>query len=125
MKNKYLAFIAMFTLVLACTKPEDILNDFDVRLSPDFYSYTIQVDVEDLNGPSVALPSDLTVELSGADAAGVYFTDGTKNFTVSQGTLQMFIAKGFEPSQGDPVDFDITFSAAGYQTNSISLSIPY
>ena len=65
MKNKYLAFIAMFTLVLACTKPEDVLNDFDVRLSPDFYSYTIQVDVEDLNGPNVALPSDLSVELSG------------------------------------------------------------
>ena len=125
MKNKYFAFLALFAVVFSCTKPDEILNDFDVRISPDFYSYTIQVNVQDLTGPNVALPGDLTVEVTGDDAAGVYFTDGTKNFKVAQGALQLFIARGFEPTAGDPFRFDIVFSADGYKTNSIGIEVPY
>lgn len=118
MKNKYLAFLAILGVVFACTKPDDIINDFQVHVTPEFYSYVIQLNVEDLTDPAAELPSDLNVEVAGAGSTGVYYSDGTKNFAVNNGVLQMFIAREFEPSEGTPTEFSVTLTADGYRSNT-------
>ncbi len=125
MKNKYFAFLALIAIVYSCAKPDDILNDFDVRVTPNFYSYTVQLNVEDITDPDAALPSDLDIEVTGRDAAGIYYTDGTKNFEVSNGALTMFIAKGFEPTENQPVEFDVRLTANGYRKNSKKITVEY
>lgn len=123
MKHKYLPILILGFLLIRCTSPDEILNDFQVHVTPEFYSYVVQVEVEDLTDANNALPSDLEVEITGPDAGGVYYTDGTKNFRVFDGFLQMFVAREFEPVSGDPVDFDIVLSADGYRTNNTRVSI--
>ncbi len=123
MKNKYLSFLALVLLAFACTKPDEILDDFQVHISPSFYKYVVEIDVEDLTDPSNQLPSNINVSVSGSNADAVFNIDGTKNYEVNFGTLQLMIAKGYEPTPGNPIKFTVNFEANGYQKTSLNMQV--
>tara|TARA_B100001115_G_C15848232_1_gene428874 strand:+ start:4819 stop:6495 length:1677 start_codon:yes stop_codon:yes gene_type:complete len=123
MKNKYLSLLALVLLTFACTKPDDILDDFQVHISPTFYKYVVEIDVEDLTNPGDEITSEINVSLTGPDAAAVYNIDGTKNFKVNFGTLQLMVSKDAEPTPGNPLDFVVRFEANGYKKTDLSFAI--
>jgi hypothetical protein len=122
-KNRYIYLFLAAMLAFSCTKPEDILDDFQVRITPEFYSYIIQVNVEDLADPSAAIPSNLEIEITGPGADGIYYTDGTKSYKISNGVLQLFVKRENEPTEGNPVDFNVVLKSSGYRTNSTRVSV--
>lgn len=122
-KNKYFSLLGLILLAFACTKPDEILDDFQVHISPSFYKYVVEVDVEDLTDPAKDLPSNITVSITGDDAAAVYNIDGTRNYQVNFGTMQLMIAKGNEPTAGNPINFIINLEANGYRKTSLPMQI--
>lgn len=122
-KNKYFSLLGLILLAFACTKPDEILDDFQVHISPSFYKYVVEVDVEDLTDPAKDLPSNITVSITGDDAAAVYNIDGTRNYQVNFGTMQLMIAKGNEPTAGNPLNFIINLEANGYRKTSLPMQI--
>ena len=123
MKYKYLYLLLAAVFAFSCTKPDDILDDFQVRITPEFYSYIIQVNVEDLADPSAAIPSNLEIEITGPGADGIYYTDGTKAYKISNGVLQLFVKRENEPTEGNSVDFNVILKGSGYRTNSTRISV--
>lgn len=122
-KNKYFSLLGLILLAFACTKPDEILDDFQVHISPSFYKYVVEIDVEDLTDPTKDLPSNITVSITGDDAAAVYNIDGTRDYQVNFGTMQLMIAKGNEPTAGNPLNFIINLEANGYRKTSLPMQI--
>lgn len=123
MKHKYLYLFLAAMFAFSCTKPDDILDDFQVHISPTFYKYVVEIDVEDLTDPSTPIAKNVNVSVVGDNAAAVYNIDGTKNFKVNFGTLQLMIAKGNEPTAGNPLRFRVVFEADGYQKTELPMLI--
>jgi hypothetical protein len=123
MKYKYLYLFLAAIFAFSCTKPDDILNDFQVHISPTFYKYIVEVEVEDLQDPEAALPNDLTIEITGDDAAAIYNIDGSRNYKVNFGTLQLMVSREMEPTPGSPLNFAIKFSANNYETSIVPIRI--
>jgi hypothetical protein len=122
MKNKYLPLLALLLLVFSCTKPDDILNDFQVHISPTFYKYVMEVNVEDLVDPETAIGT-ISINLTGPDAAAVYNIDGTRDYQVNSGTIQLMISRDAEPTIANPIDFVVVLEANGYQKTNVPMSI--
>lgn len=121
MRNtKISIFVLMAIAVLSCTSPT---KDFDVHISPTFYKYVIEVELFDIVNPDAQFSEKPSIEISGADAAGIYNIDGTKNFEVNFGSLQLIVARSLEPIAGDPVDFQVKFSSNSYQEVTLPISI--
>lgn len=123
MKHKYLFLFFAGLFALSCTKPDDILDDFQVHISPTFYKYVMEIDVEDLTDPTVPIAKNVTVRVTGANADAVFNIDGTKNYKVNYGTLQLMIAKGYEPTEGNPLRFRVIFEADGYQKTELPMLV--
>jgi hypothetical protein len=123
MKYKYLYLLLAAVFAFSCTKPDDILDDFQVHISPTFYKYVVEIDVEDLTDPSIPIANNVNVSVTGSNADAVFNIDGTKNYEVNYGTLQLMIAKGYEPSIGSPLIFRVVLEADGYQKTELPMSI--
>lgn len=123
MKNKYLSLLAVAFLAFACTGPDEILDDFQVHISPTFFNYVVEIDVEDLVDPTTEITEPISVELSGPDAGAIYNIDGTKDFQVNFGTLQLMVAKEMDPVAGDPLEFTVEFKANNYQEASLRFNL--
>lgn len=123
MKKNLLLILALGAMIQSCTPPSDIMDDFQVHITPDFYSYTIEVNVQELGDPDVILPSDFEIELTGPDAIGVYYLDGTKNFKLSGNLLQLLVAREFEPGPNDSLEFTINFIEPGYRKESLNVVV--
>jgi hypothetical protein len=63
--------------MLACTKPDEIINNFDVHVNPTFYRYIIITDLEIANDSNALFPNNLQITISGPDADRIYAIDGT------------------------------------------------
>lgn len=121
MKKTKFSILALFAiLVLSCTSPTE---DFDVHISPTFYKYVIEVELFDIIDRDAAFTEKPTIEITGADAAGVYNIDGTKNFETNFGSLQLIVERSLEPSAGNPVDFQVKFSSNTYQEVTLPISV--
>lgn len=123
MKNNYLSFLVLALFAFGCTAPDEILDDFQVHISPSFYKYVIEVNVEDLANPENAITGNIAVSVTGEDADAVYNIDGTRNYQVNYGTLQLMIARDFEPTANDPVRFTLSFEANGFQKTNLPMQI--
>lgn len=123
MKNKYLSLLALVFLAMACTKPDDILDDFQVHISPTFYSYVVELEVEDLVDPTTPISGNINVSILGEDAELIHNIDGTKDYQVNFGTLQLMIPRNSEPTTGNPVKFRVKFEANNYQATEVSFNI--
>ncbi|WP_421751728.1 hypothetical protein [Croceimicrobium sp.] len=123
MKKSILSLMALGLISVACTPTDDILDDFQVHISPTFYKYVVEIDVEDLTDPETPINGTVNVSLSGPDADAIYNIDGTKNFKVNFGTLQLMVSKEAEPTPSNPLDFKVSFEANGYKKTELSFSI--
>ncbi len=123
MRNKYFSFLALILIAFSCTTPDEIMDDFQVHVNPTFFRYVSIVNVEDLNDPSAALPSNMEVSITGRDAALVYNIDGTKNFELNAGLLQLIIPSESEPQGPEAIEFSVTVSAPGYRGNSANFTV--
>gem|GEM_PF-2123850 len=123
MKNKYLSLLALVILTFACTKPDEILDDFQVNISPTFYTYVVEVGIEDLVDPTVEITDPITITIGGKDAAVIYNIDGTKNYDVNFSTIQLMIPRDAEPTEGNPVEFTIRLEANNYQATELAFAV--
>lgn len=110
----------MAIAVLSCTSPT---KDFDIHISPTFYKYVIEVELFDITNPNATFTGKPTIEITGADAAGIYNIDGTKNFDINFGSLQLIVERNLEPTAADPIDVIVKFSSNIYQSTSLPISI--
>ena len=76
---KPLFLLALSISLVSCTKPDDIINDFDVHVNPTFYRYIAITDLVDVSDSNAVLPANLRIRLSGPDASKIYALDGTQN----------------------------------------------
>lgn len=115
--------LSMSLLALSCTKPDEILNDFDVHVNPTFYRYIAITDLELANDSLALLPSNLKVTVSGPDANRIYALDGTRNFKASGNIVQLMVPTEFEPQGGSSLRFKVSATASGFLRSSTSYSI--
>lgn len=121
--KKLLSFLVVVLYLGSCTSPDDIINDFQVHITPTFYKYVVEVNVSDLNDPDAAFTANSNVTITGEDAAAIYNIDGTRNYEVNFGTLQLMVEKDVEPTAGDPVRFRVNIEADGFQGVSLPIEI--
>ncbi len=122
MKKIAFAIVALFAMG-SCTSPEDIIDDFQIHVTPTFYKYVVEMDVFDLNDPNTEFTGNLNITVSGKDSEGVYNIDGTKNFKLYYGTLQLMIRNGMEPTANNPLRFTVHFEGSGYVSQSVPIRI--
>jgi len=115
--------LALGLLMLACTKPDEILNDFDVHVNPTFYRYIAITDLELAGDSNAILPSNLQINVSGPDADRIYALDGTRNFKASGNIVQLMVPTEFEPQGGSTLRFKVSATASGFLRSSTSYSI--
>ena len=110
----------LLILGLACTSPT---KDFNIHISPTFFKYVVEVELSDFNNPGVTFTDPVTIDVVGPDADGIYNIDGTKNYDINFGTLQLLVARQFEPMAGDPLDFRIEISSNTFKDVSLPVQI--
>lgn len=121
MKNTKITLLALAAIaILSCTSPT---KDFDIHISPTFYKYVIEVELFDIIDQDATFTDKPTIEIGGVDAAGIYNIDGTKNFEINFGSLQLIVERNLEPSALDPIDFVVTFTSNTYQQVTLPISI--
>ncbi len=95
----------------------DPLEDFKIHISPDYYSYSINIYAMDMAEPNLPLEG-VSLSITGPDAAAVFNFDGTKNFDFSTGAIMLILDPALSPSEGNPVIFNVTISKPGYQSKT-------
>jgi hypothetical protein len=123
LKNYYfLPAITLLVLVsviaVRCKKPTDGIN-VTVNTS-NLFHYTALVQVVD---PSGAVPSNLTVTVSGASAAAIYGIDGKKALAAPGGIIAIAVHPKMEPTATTPLTFNLTISGPGYLTLIVPVTI--
>lgn len=118
--KSFLFAILPCLMILSCTSPT---KDFNLHINPTFYKYVVEVELFDITNPTVQFSDNLTIEITGEDAAGVYNIDGTKNFEINFGSLQLIIARNFQPTSGNPIDFQVKLTSNTYQEVTLPISV--
>lgn len=121
--SKSILGLVALMVIAACTKPDEILNDFQVNINPTFYKYVIEVEVQDIAAPDDEFTANLDISIEGEDAAAIYSIDGTRNYALNYGIIQLMVAKTAEPTESDPLDFTINVGSSDYQEVSLPVSI--
>jgi len=122
-KNYYfLPVITVLVLVsviaVRCKKPTDGIV-ISVNTSGLFH-YTALVQVVD---PSGAVPNNLSVALSGANAASIYGIDGKKALGAPAGIISLAVHPKLEPTAASPLKFTLTVTGPGYLPLTIPVTI--
>lgn len=120
---KPLLLLVLSLSLFSCTKPDDIINDFDVHVNPTFYRYIAITDLVDANDSTAVLPANLRIKLSGPDASKIYALDGTQNIQNSGNLVQLMVPTEQEPVAGSPLRFSINASAPGYLGSNLSYEV--
>jgi hypothetical protein len=114
------AFVLLMLLVGAsCTKPT---QDIKVVVDTNVIKYSALVHVVDAaNGSNP--PANLSLTISGQDAASIYEISGKKNYTISSGNISLGPTPTLEPTADRPVKFNVVLSAPGYTTVTQAIQI--
>lgn len=113
-KNYYfLPAIMLFALVsvvaVRCKKPTEGI-DVIVNTSGIFH-YTGLVQVVDASGN---VPGNLSVTVTGANAAAIYGTDGKKTLAAPAGIITFGVHPKMEPTASSPLKFNLVITGTGY-----------
>ncbi len=113
--------VAVGLIVAGCKKkPTDNLV---VRVNTDIVKYITTVQVGDAAKTGI-VPGNVTVTAGGPDAQYVYSMFGKKNLIVgSDGLLQIAIDPLRVPSTGNPINFTLSISSAGYLPVTTTINI--
>ena len=121
MKNRLIPLLALASLViLSCTSPT---KDFDIHISPTFYKYVVNIDLTEAENPQNPFNGSVTIDITGPDASAIYSIDGTKNYSLNHGSIQLIVARQNEPSAGSPLNFRVRISANNHKAVSLPVQI--
>lgn len=98
----YFTLITFISVFAACKNPTD---DITIVIEPNVFNYSTAIKVEDVAGN--ALPSGLTVEVTGPDADAIYTLSGTKNFVVQDGFIYTAVDPHRDPTPNNPIEFNV------------------
>jgi len=114
----YLAVALSSFSLTQCTKPT---KDFSFSVNPKPFDNTVAFNFYD---PATGnAPSNITLTVTGQDAASVYEISGTKTFHVVDGLISMGLLYTAAPTEGNPATFTVTATAPGYVTAIVPVVI--
>lgn len=107
------AIVGVLTLVsvvtIRCKKPTDGIV-VTVNTS-DLFHYTALVQIVDASG---AVPNNLSVEVTGTNAAAIYGIDGKKALSAPGGIIALAVHPKMEPAANAPLQFNLSITGPGY-----------
>lgn len=109
---------AVSVIAIRCKKPTEGIT-ITVNTSGLFH-YTALVQVVDNSG---AVPSGLSVSVSGDDAAAVYGLDGKKQLNAPAGIIVAAIHPKMEPTASHPLHFTLRITGAKYLPLVVPITI--
>jgi hypothetical protein len=123
LKNYYfLSAVVLLALVsviaVRCKKPTEGIQ-INVNTSSLFH-YTALVQIVD---PSGAVPTNLSVAITGPDAAAIYGLDGKKALTSASGFISIAVHPKMEPTATTPLNFNLVITGPGYLTLTVPVTI--
>lgn len=101
----YLSILTFISVFTACKNPTD---DITIIINPNIFNYKTAIKVDDAAGN--ALPTGLVVEITGPDASAVYSMSGTRTFTIQDGYIYTGIDPHQDPTEGNPLEFNVKIS---------------
>lgn len=110
--------IVVSVIAIRCKKPTENIS-ISVNTSGLFH-YTALVQLVDNSGK---IPSGLSVEVTGPDAATVYGLDGKKQLVASAGIIVAAIHPKMEPTASHPLTFSLRITGANYLPLVIPITI--
>lgn len=114
----------MFCGVLACTllvsRCKDPLENLELNVNTEILHYTSMIQIEDGNGNPV---SDINARIIGRNASVIYNLSGYKDFSVKGGLLGLGVHPENEPSQNQPVSFEVELGGGGFLTQVVPVVI--
>lgn len=131
---RYGALLSTILLLTNCTFKDDInelkdsIDDFTVYLTTPAFDTGVHFEFVDARTNEIIDNKEVTVTVSGEDAALIYNNIGSKQetYTSNWGTLDLIV----DPHKADsaslatkPVQFTVTASLAGYTTETQAVSI--
>lgn len=108
-------------LCSACKKPTDGLT---LSIAPQLFEYTAALQFYNAADPGNP-PANISIKISGRDAAGIYEISGNKKLTVIDGFIALGLLADRNPKQGAPVQFTLEITAPGYMPQMIPVKILY
>ncbi|TCK84936.1 hypothetical protein [Albibacterium bauzanense] len=123
MKRIYFILVGALISTMLFSQCADPLKGFELNVSTDVIHYTTLIQVKDANGGSVG--NDITVTITGRDAASIYNLAGEKQFALSSGILGLGVTPYADPTAGNNIQFTVVLSGAGYVTQNVPVTINY
>jgi hypothetical protein len=100
----------MGMLCFGCIKPT---QDIKIVVNTNVIKYSALIHVTDADNPGFA-PPDLTLTLSGQNAADIYEIAGNKNFAIVDGIIAIGPGPALVPTAANPVRVNLNLVAPGY-----------
>ena len=94
--------------------------DIDVLFDANVIQYKTTVILKDANGAT--LPN-LSVSITGADAASIYDFSGTKQIFAPSGVITLGVTPKAVPTAGKSLSFNVVVKGAGYEEKNIPVTI--
>ncbi|MCG9879433.1 MAG: hypothetical protein MH472_02435 [Bacteroidia bacterium] len=123
-KNLSILTFLITVLFLNACKFKDPLEGFAISVKTDAISAAHIFRVVDAKtGFSKAQFDNVTVTLSGPGAANLYDADGKKSFKIVEGRIGICIRKGVNPTETNPIVFNMDLNVPGYLSKRLTYSL--
>jgi hypothetical protein len=120
MKKNLRVFLAAGLIGLFSTSCDKVTQDLDLIVNADVIRYSVLVQVTE---PSGALPTNLSISVTGEDAAAIYDIAGNKNLIISNGIISLGVHPRNEPTETDPIRFNVKLSGPNHLATTIPVTI--
>ena len=124
-------FLKQLSVLLFCVATfaacdEDKINELTegavININTDVLNSVLSVSFENAFSESDAEPN-ISLAVSGPDAEDIFTPAGSKTFTTDDRLVDFAIRKTLEPTSDNPIVFDLTASAPGFETKTVRLRI--
>lgn len=119
-KSSFFILVILFVISSSCKNP---IDNFNVHINPAFYDYVVDIELSEIGGDQISATEPFTIAISGEDAQYVYASNGTKNYSVQNNSIQLILEKDAVPQPGDPLNFTISLESNVYKSKSLDISI--
>ena len=102
---------------LQCKNP---LQDVKLEVNAEVINYSVLLEFDD---PCGCVPKGLSVNVKGKDAAAIYDLSGKKEIAIDKGIIAIGVHPRMEPTDGNPLSFNIEVSGDGYLPLNIPVKI--
>lgn len=119
-KSSFFILVILFVISSSCKNPTD---NFNVHINPAFYDYVVDIELSEIGGDEINATEPFTITITGEDAQFVYASNGTKNYSVQNNSIQLILEKDAVPLTEDPLNFTISLESNVYKSKSLDISI--